>query len=109
MVVAIESDKNIKKLKGEGRPFHNQNQRKEILESLSFVDEVVVLGDSMTDTDYEKLVLDVSPHIVAITQGDLVKSKKEAHAKKVNATLVEIPKIEISSTTDIARILGLEQ
>ena len=40
LVVALESDKNVKRLKGEKRPIHNQNQRREMLESLEFVDEV---------------------------------------------------------------------
>lgn len=108
LVVAIESDANIKKLKGEKRPFHNQNQRKEILESLSFVNEVIILKDKMSDSDYEELVLSVSPHIVAVTQGDPILEKKKNHAVKVSAEVVEIPKVSVSSTSEIAKILELE-
>lgn len=108
LVVAIESDANIKKLKGEKRPFHNQNQRKEILESLSFVNEVVILKDKMSDSDYEELVLSVSPHVVAVTQGDPILEKKKNHATKVNAKVVEIAKVSVSSTSEIAKILELE-
>lgn len=108
LVVAIESDANIKKLKGEKRPFHNQNQRKEILESLSFVNEVIILKDKMSDSDYEELVLSVYPHVVAVTQGDPILEKKKNHATKVNAKVVEIPKVSVSSTSEIAKILELE-
>lgn len=108
LVVAIESDANIKKLKGEKRPFHNQNQRKEILESLSFVNEVIILKDKMSDSDYEELVLSVSPHIVAVTQGDPILEKKKNHATKINAKVVEIAKVSVSSTSEIAKILELE-
>lgn len=108
LVVAIESDKNIKRLKGEKRPFHNQDQRKEILESLSFVNEVIILKDKMSDSDYEELVVSVSPHILAVTQGDPVLEKKKNHAVKVSAEVVEIPKVSVSSTSEIAKILELE-
>src|SRR3989337_4236939 len=64
LIVALESDKNIKRLKGKVRPIHSQNQRREMLESLSFVDKVIILSDNMTDSDYLKLVQDVKPHII---------------------------------------------
>ena len=81
LVVALESDANVKRLKGNGRPIHSQDQRKEMLKSLSFVDEVIILPDVMADKDYEKLVMETKPHIVAVTEGDPVLIKKKAHAK----------------------------
>ena len=39
--VGIDSDKRIKELKGPDRPFNSYNIRKEFLQSLRFVDEVV--------------------------------------------------------------------
>jgi len=109
LVVAIESDKNIKRLKGSQRPFHNQGQRKEILESLNFVDEVITLKDKMTDADYLKMVQEVQPLVIAITTGDLIIEKKKSHAKKVGARIVEIEKIDTASTTKIAKLLKLEK
>jgi len=108
LIVALESDKNIKRLKGAARPIHSQNQRREMLESLSFVDEVIILSDSMTDSDYLKLVLDVKPHIIAVTEKDPVLKKKKSHAARVGAKVIEIPKIKVSSTTQIAKLLGIE-
>lgn len=108
LVVALESDKNVKRLKGNSRPFHNQNQRREILESLTFVDEVIILKESMSDEDYKNLVQTTKPNILAVTAGDPILKKKKSHAKTVNAKVVEIPKIKVPSTTQIAKLLKLE-
>jgi len=108
LVVALESDKNVKRLKGNSRPFHSQNQRREILESLTFVDEVIILKDEMKDIDYLELVETVQPLIIAVTSGDLMIEKKKGHAQKISAKVIEIPKIKVPSTTQIAKLLELE-
>jgi rfaE bifunctional protein nucleotidyltransferase chain/domain len=108
LIVALESDKNIKRLKGEKRPIHGQSQRREMLESLRFVDQVIVLADEMKDKDYAKLVKILSPHVIAVTEGDPILSKKRKQAKAVGAKLVEISKIKVPSTTQIAKLLKLE-
>jgi FAD synthetase len=108
LIVALESDKNIKRLKGEKRPIHGQNQRREMLESLNFVDEVIILSDEMNDQDYIDLVTKVSPSIIAVTKGDPVIEKKKRQAEKIGATVIEIPKIEVPSTTQIAKLLEIE-
>ncbi len=108
LVVALESDKNIKRLKGAGRPIHDQNKRREILESLNFVDEVIILKDEMHDSDYFELVERVRPFTIAVTAGDPMIKKKQSHAAKVGAKVVEIPKIEVASTSKIARLLEID-
>jgi rfaE bifunctional protein nucleotidyltransferase chain/domain len=97
LIVLLESDIRIKKLKGASRPIHNQLQRKEMLESLKFVDEVIILKDEMTDIDYEDVVTKTSPQIIAIAKG----SKTKTHAEKVGAKVIEIDLIEGLSTTKI--------
>lgn len=42
--IGIDSDKRVKELKGDNRPFNNTDDRKFFLESLKFVDEVVVFN-----------------------------------------------------------------
>jgi FAD synthetase len=108
LVVALESDKNIKRLKGNGRPIHDQKKRREMLESLNFVDEVIILGDKMNDKDYEAMVKKVHPQIIAVTEGDLILSKKQKQASAIGATVIEIPKIESPSTSQIAKLLDIE-
>lgn len=108
LVVALESDKNIKRLKGEKRPIHGQNQRREMLESLHFVDQVIILADKMKDEDYDKFISLISPQVLAVTAGDPILAKKQKQAKKIGAKLVEIPKIKVPSTTQIAKLLDLD-
>ena len=43
--VGIDSDDRIKKLKGPEKPFNTMNVRKEMLESLVYVDSVVIFND----------------------------------------------------------------
>lgn len=53
--VGIDTDERIKELKGPMRPFNNFNTRKEMLESLRFVDEVVGFGSEQELIDQIKL------------------------------------------------------
>ncbi len=79
-----------------------------MLESLSFVDEVIILPNVMKDNDYLKLVQSVKPNIIAVTKGDPVLEKKKGHAETVGAGIIEIPKIRVSSTSQIAKLLEIE-
>ena len=108
LIVALESDENVQRMKGNTRPIHTQAQRKEMLETLSCVDEVVALPPMHGDRDYFAFVQKIKPSIIAITEGDPAKNKKLAQAKDVGATLVEIPKIHTPSTSQLAKLLGLE-
>lgn len=46
LVVGIDTDERVKKMKGEDRPFNNEIDRKIFLESIRYVDEVVLFGSS---------------------------------------------------------------
>ncbi len=105
LVVALESDVNVRRLKGRGRPVHNQKQREKMLKAISFVDQVILLPKMGSDEEYRALVKKVSPKVIAVTKGDPLKRKKTEHAKSVGATLREISKLEVSSTSDILRAL----
>ena len=108
LVVALESDENVRKMKGETRPIHTQEQRKEMLESLSFVDEVVLLPPMSGDRDYYEFVRRTKPSVIAITEGDSMKAKKTEQADEVGAVVVIIPKIHTPSTSQLAKLLELE-
>ncbi|MGA2910963.1 MAG: adenylyltransferase/cytidyltransferase family protein [Candidatus Microgenomates bacterium] len=108
LIVALESDKNIRRLKGKKRPIHGQNQRREMLESLSFVDQVIILKDEMKDKDYFDLVKKVKPQIIAVTKGDLIIGKKKKQAEEIGAEVIEISKVDSPSTSEIAKLLKIE-
>lgn len=108
LVVALESDENVTRKKGDTRPIHTQAQRKVMLESLSFVDEVIALPPMHGYQSYYEMVQKIKPVIIAVTAGDPDVAKKNQQAKEVGATLVEIPKIHTPSTSQLAKLLGLE-
>jgi FAD synthetase len=108
LIVALESDENVTRMKGKTRPIHIQAQRKEMLESLSLVDEVVSLPFMTSDKDYADMVSRIHPNIIAITDGDPHEDKKRTHAQSVGATLAVIEKIHTPSTSQLAKLLELE-
>lgn len=108
LVVALESDENVRRMKGETRPIHTQLQRKAMLESLKYVDNVILLPVMRTDQEYAQLVQRVHPSVIAVTEGDLMLDKKRVHATMVGAKIVIIPKVHTPSTSQLAKLLGLE-
>lgn len=60
LIVAINSDASVKRLKGPSRPINNEQDRKKILESLSFVDEVIIFDED----DPKQLVDSIAPSIL---------------------------------------------
>lgn len=60
LIVGLNSDKSVKKLKGEKRPINNQDMRSIILASLSFVDIVIIFDE---DTP-EKLIHMIKPGVL---------------------------------------------
>jgi len=60
VIVGINSDNSIKKLKGSDRPINNQHDRKVLLESLKFVDEVIIFNE---DTPIN-LIKKIEPDII---------------------------------------------
>lgn len=108
LVVALESDENVRRMKGDGRPIHNQEQRKAMLEALSSVDEVITLPPMNGHQEYFDLVTREHPQVIAITQGAPLEENKREQATKVGAQFVVIPKIPTPSTSQLAKLLGLE-
>lgn len=97
LLVGLNSDDSIKRLKGENRPINSVNQRIEALEALPFVDVIIVFEE---DTPYE-LLEQLKPHI-------LVKGGDYTTAEVVGNDLVEkvviIPLVEGVSTTELLKV-----
>ena len=108
LFVALESDENVRRMKGDGRPIHTQAQRREMLEALSVVDEVIALPTMHGDRDYYELIRKIKPSVIAVTDGDPAIFKKREQAEEIGARLVEIPKIHTPSTSQLVKLLGLE-
>jgi D-beta-D-heptose 7-phosphate kinase / D-beta-D-heptose 1-phosphate adenosyltransferase len=94
LIVGINSDDSVRRLKGENRPINNQNNRKELLESLKFVDEVIIFNE---DTPYE-LIKKVKPDI--ITKGGDYKYETDVVGYDLSKVVL-IPFVDGYSTTKI--------
>ena len=93
LVVLLESDENIKRLKGVNRPVHNQKERADVLRALKFVDKVILLPNMQSNEDYEKIIKKIKPDFIAATKGVLGSEHKERIAKLVGAKMKYVTKI----------------
>lgn len=92
LIVGLNSDDSVKRIKGKSRPYNNQNDRKAVLEALEFVDEVIIFN---SDTPYE-LIKQIEPDIIT-KGGDYAAFTVVGHDL---AEVVIIPYIEGYSTTN---------
>ena len=86
LLVALESDEFIKKYKKRD-PIHLQDQRAEILASISYVDVVVKLPLFKSDKEYFNLVKMIKPSVIAVTEGDKQIENKKKQARLVGAKI----------------------
>lgn len=70
LIVGLNSDKSIKNLKGESRPINKQEDRKFILESMKYVDEVIIFDDKTP----LQLIKQIKPDII-VKGGDYIKEQ----------------------------------
>lgn len=98
LVVALNSDRSVRVLKGEGRPILNEAERAEVISALEAVDYVVVFDEETP----RELIKDVLPDVL-VKGGDwtldeiIGREEVEAAGGAVRA----LPYVEGSSTSDI--------
>lgn len=61
LLVAIDADDRVRELKGVGRPFFSQEDRKLMLQSLSVVDHVVIFDSA---DDLENIIREYRPEVM---------------------------------------------
>ncbi len=106
LVVALNSDKSIRKLKGKDRPVNHEADRVMVLSALESVDYVVVFSQDTPKTLLRKLKPDV-----------LVKGDEYAHDQVIGHEIVEsyggtiarVPMVKGKSTTNIIRKIGSDK
>jgi rfaE bifunctional protein nucleotidyltransferase chain/domain len=109
LLVFLESDENVRRIKGEQRPIHNQDERAQVLAAIRFIDYVIKIPFLKDNGDYDKLVLRINPSVIAITKGSNALEHSKRQAKKIGAQLLEvIGHIPEKSTTKIAQIILAE-
>lgn len=108
LLVLLESDPKVKKLKGKNRPHFAQKERAQVLASLIYVDYVILLAEMNKDRDYEQLVRQLKPNIIAVTENDPLLEKKKQQAEMAGGKLKTVPFIKTFSSSRLAKILGME-
>lgn len=74
VVVGLNSDKSVKRLKGSRRPINNQKDRKIVLESIKYVSKVIIFEE---DTPYE-LIKILKPDLI-VKGGDYLANEVVGH------------------------------
>ncbi len=95
LVVGINSDASVKRLKGAGRPIHSQQDRAKMLAALEYVDKVVIFEE---DTPYE-LIKKLNPALI-VKGGDY---KREDVVGGDLTRVVIFPTVAGHSTTNIVK------
>lgn len=99
LVVLLESDENIKKLKGPDRPINNQQTRARNLAKTGIVDYIVLLRTPKDNVYYYNLVKSVHPAIIAVTKGDPILGIKKNQAELVGGVVYEVMERDLRYST----------
>lgn len=105
LIVGLNSDSSIKRIKGEKRPIINQEERAYIISALEMIDFIVIFDD---DTPYE-LIKCIKPNIlVKGGDWDIEKIVGKDIVESYGGKVLNIPFVEGKSTSNIIqRILDV--
>ena len=107
LLVALNSDSSVKRIKGEGRPILNELERAEVMAGLECVDYVTIFDEETP----RELIAALLPDVL-VKGGDWpidrIVGREEVEA--AGGRVLSLPYIEGSSTTDIIeRIISLNK
>jgi rfaE bifunctional protein nucleotidyltransferase chain/domain len=98
LVVAVNSDRSVRQLKGESRPIFSENERAEIVAALRMVDYVTIFDEVSPRTLIATLLPDV-----LVKGGDYgldeIHGREEVEA--AGGTVISLPFVDGTSTTSI--------
>jgi D-glycero-beta-D-manno-heptose 1-phosphate adenylyltransferase len=98
LLVAINSDRSVRELKGAGRPVMTEGERAELLGALSAVDYVAIFDD----TSPRALIADILPDVLVKGgdyQLDEIHGREEVEA--AGGRVLALPYVEGASTTSV--------
>ncbi len=103
LVIGLNSDASVKRLKGEKRPINNEQVRAENLSKLKYVDYIVIFNEN----DPCKLLAAIKPDI-HVKGGDYKPEEliEKNIVEKNNGKIVLVPEVEGYSTTKIIEEMG---
>lgn len=101
VVVLLESDESVKKMKSKNRPINNQKDRSLILSCLKMVDYVINLNGVLKHSDYDRIIKVINPKLIGATAGDKKIEHKERQTEKFGPKLLIIKRVDDISTTKL--------
>ena len=100
LIIGLNSDSSVKRLKGETRPINNELDRAELLSELAFVDYVVIFDENTP----ENLLDEIKPDIYTKGADYTIETLPEAKIVMKNGGKVEfINLVEGKSTTNVIK------
>lgn len=109
LLVGIESDIRVRKMKGENRPYFSQEKRKDHLEAWNIADSVFILPEQFSKPeDHDALIHRIRPAVLAVSEhtAHLPEKMKILH-KYGGVVRVVLPHNPEVSTTRILESEGL--
>ncbi len=97
LIVGLNTDASIKRLKGDERPINNEEMRSLLLASMDFIDYVVLFDDDTALPLIEKL----RPDVIAKEGYPLDKWPEGRYVISYGGRAVELPRLEGFSSTNI--------
>lgn len=99
LIVGLNSNASVRKLKGRGRPIHSEKDRARVLGALSSVDWIVIFGE---DTP-RKLICAIKPHI--LVKGADWAAREIAGAKELRAWKGKLRRVSLLPGHSTSRII----
>lgn len=99
LVVAINSDASVKAIKGDNRPINRQEDRKQLLEALREVDEVVIFEE----IDTKRVIASINPSVVVKGGEWAAEDVRRRDEIPFHIDVKICPLVESYSTTKIIR------
>lgn len=98
LIVALNSDRSVRELKGEKRPILNQNERSEVMAALSCVDYVTIFDES---TPREIIVALLPDVLVKGGDWDIDRIVGRDEVEAAGGKVLSLPFVEGCSTSDV--------
>lgn len=92
LFILLEEDINVRKEKGKNRPINSQKNRAKVLSSIRSVDYVILLKNMKNNMQYDKIMLELKPDIIATTYGDPYVDHKKRQAQLINGKVAYVIK-----------------
>lgn len=103
LIVALNSDSSVRKLKGPGRPILAEDERIEIISSFYFVDYVIIFNEETVNTIIQRLKPDVHAKGSDYTK-ETVPERDTVHKYGGKIAITGGPKVHSSS--DLFRLIA---